>query len=234
MLVRAYNRCKQRSILIAGYSQGNIVLREIVPYLPPALRRQIRRIDLIADPTADSRVDANLGDTGPAPMRLTNEGLDTTAGRAIHSGHFHQTKYPNDMALRVHQYCVPFDVVCDTSAFNLNPANLVGEVARHGHYPWERIGAEAATSLPDLAPTRTIRCNISYGGLYETIATNTDCATAQRVYTYGEQSGLTNCTSFPCSFSYQGWSCRDQPKHPEGSIETCLKAGARKLQYFAN
>jgi hypothetical protein len=92
----------------------------------------------------------------------------------------------------------------------------------------------AGTSLPDLTPIRTIRCNISYGSLYETVATNTDCATARRVWTYGEQVGLANCNSFPCSFSFYGWSCTDRPKQPEGSIETCLASGRRKLQYFSN
>jgi hypothetical protein len=150
-LVRAYNRCKQRLILIAGYSQGSIVLREIVPHLSLALSRQIRRIDLIADPTEDKRSDGILSDRGPKPMRLTSEGLDTAAGRAIHNGHFRQTAYLKVVAGVTHQYCVPYDVVCDASGYNLTPGNLAGEGARHRSYPFAAIGTAAGNSLPSAA-----------------------------------------------------------------------------------
>ena len=150
-LVRAYNRCKHRLVLLAGYSQGNIILREVVPHLFPALLRQIRGIDLVADPTADKRSDGHLADAGQWPMRATNEGLDTVSGRAVHGGYFRQTRYPSNVASVTHQYCVPYDVVCDASGYNLSPPNLIAEGPRHRSYPFAAIGTAAGQSLPDLS-----------------------------------------------------------------------------------
>lgn len=153
-IVRAYNRCRQRQILLAGYSSGGIIIRELVPHLPPATLRQIRRIDVVADPTEDKHSDRSLSDSSPWPARLTSEGLDTWSGRTVHNGHFKQTKYPKTVAGQTHQYCVPFDVVCDASAYNMSPANLAGEPRRHRSYPFSGIGTIAGNSLRNLVHSR--------------------------------------------------------------------------------
>ena len=49
-LTNAHDRCPQRRILVAGYSQGNIVLRWMFAALPLTVRNQIVSTDLVADP----------------------------------------------------------------------------------------------------------------------------------------------------------------------------------------
>ena len=165
-LTAAAHRCPTAKILIAGYSQGGIVLRYLIPALPKQIRGQIVSVDLLADPTADGTVDGILARSGPADFRQTPQGVDTLAGRIERDGaalmatrflgpvgglgvlaafHFHQTKYPAWIAKQVYQYCLPNDLVCDATLGSFR--NYKGEGARHASYHWQTIGGGAARRL---------------------------------------------------------------------------------------
>jgi hypothetical protein len=96
----------------------------------------------------------NTANDSNACAQLTQSEADvqsaTTGDQQVGSLRATITSYPDDLAPRVHQYCVPFDVVCDTNQDTVSLGNLLGEGARRGHYPWVQIGALAAMSLPDL------------------------------------------------------------------------------------
>jgi uncharacterized membrane protein YgcG len=151
-LNHAYDICPQRKIIIAGYSYGALLLRYVIPHLAnsPVLR-QIVHVDLVADPTAQGSVDTELAQDGPSPRRTTGSGLDTWAGEVVHHGEFRQASYPTSIASKTFQYCISYDVVCDTNPTNLTPWNLASEDGRHTSYPWRTIGAFAAESLGKVA-----------------------------------------------------------------------------------
>ncbi len=162
-LVAAAARCPSARILIAGYSQGAIILRYVIPTLSGAIRSQIESVDLVADPTADDTVDDNLAASGPASFRKTSEGLDTLAGRIEHDGaravaesllgpvlgrhvfRFHQTPYPAWIAPQVYQYCLAHDIVCDVALGSIRRIGSEGRI--HSSYPWEAIGDAAGARL---------------------------------------------------------------------------------------
>jgi hypothetical protein len=145
MLVNAYNRCPQRTIAVSGYSLGGIVLRYVIPNLPARVRAKIARIDLIADPTEQGSVDAAIVHQGPFSARRTDEGIDTWAARKPNL-FFRQTPYPPDVARLAYQYCVPYDVVCETNPINLSLIPL-GESGRHRSYDVAGIGRAAGASV---------------------------------------------------------------------------------------
>jgi hypothetical protein len=82
--------------------------------------------------------------------------------------------------------------------------------------------------------SRTIECQTTT--LYVTLATNTDCGTAERVHEAWGTFAVSNCTTslYPCQFTYEGWVCSERPKAVEGSILTCRNSGARRLEYSGN
>ena len=141
-LVAAYNRCPQRKVLIAGYSQGALILRYLIRNLPDAVRNQIAQVDVLGDPTADTKVDDSLQHSADLGGRLT-DGVDTKVARITHAGFFKQTAYPADIAPRTFQYCLPNDWVCE-----FNPVSILraGRKA-HEHYDWAGIGRKAANVL---------------------------------------------------------------------------------------
>jgi len=142
-LEKASARCPSAKIAIAAYSQGGIVSRYLIRDFIPRLRSRIARVDLIADPTADSRSDGNLDHKGAPSARATGAGIDTFFARFGHPG-FIQAPYPGDVAHRVTQYCLPYDMVCDA---NLVSFVAKGEGARHASYPWEQIGLATAKAF---------------------------------------------------------------------------------------
>lgn len=145
MITAAYNRCPQRTIVLSGYSLGGIVLRYVVPNLPDAVRSQIARIDLVADPTEQGTIDGDLQHSGPASARLTDQGVDTFAAEQFNP-FFKQTHYPSDVSGVTYQYCLPYDVVCDTNPLNLT-IGWLNESTRHRSYAFGTIGTMAAGSV---------------------------------------------------------------------------------------
>lgn len=149
----AYLRCPSRPILLAGYSQGGILLRYIVPHLPAGIVKRIVSVDLIADPTEQAAVDSGLQHPAGLDGRLTTDGIDTWAGAAIHAGvGFRQAAYPTALQDRVYQYCKPTDLVCDFSAGNLNPLRVLHEGTVHASYAFAAIGQAAAARLGHFSP----------------------------------------------------------------------------------
>jgi len=150
-LTEAYARCPTRKIVIAGYSQGAILLRYIIRRLDPSVLQQIVSVDLFADPTEQRSVDSDLQHPTNLDGRLTNEGIDTFSGRVVNAGSFKQTAYPTAIAPRVFQYCVDGDLVCDFSAVSLAPSNLFNEGKIHASYGFELGGIVAGRRLGSAA-----------------------------------------------------------------------------------
>ena len=145
MVVNAYGRCPQRTIAISGYSLGGIMLRYVIPNLPPQVRAKIARIDLVADPTEQGRVDAAMVHDGAFSARLTDEGIDTWVARRVNF-FFSQTRYPSDVVGETHQYCKPYDVVCEANPINF-ATGIVVESSVHKSYDVAGIGVAAAQSV---------------------------------------------------------------------------------------
>jgi Cutinase len=145
-LIAAHDRCPQRRILVAGYSQGGIILRYVFRRLAesrPDILNAVRSVDLVADPTADGLVDNNLRHPPAEDGRLTS-GLDTRSARSLRPG-FRQWRYPPSIEKRVWQYCASYDSVCD-------PPGLPHKVTSiHTGYAWGAHGLTAAKRL-GLAP----------------------------------------------------------------------------------
>ena len=146
-LEAAYARCPTRKILLAGYSQGAILLRYIVPRLGPKILAQVVSVDLIADPTEQRAVDSGLQHPANLDGRLTNDGIDTFSGRVVNAGSFRQTPYPKQATGRVYQYCMDGDLVCDFTARNLLPTNSANEGKIHASYGFELVGIAAGRRL---------------------------------------------------------------------------------------
>jgi len=141
-LERAHRRCRQRVIFVAGYSQGNIVLRRALPALSRAARSKVASVDLVADPTADQRVDWILNHAPGGPplfARQTGRGLDTAANSLRP---FRQTRY-SSWGKKITQYCVPYDLVCEVNAANVGAVGAI--LAIHRSYDVGSIGERAAT-----------------------------------------------------------------------------------------
>ncbi len=150
-LEAAHLRCPQRKIFIAGYSQGGLVLRYVVRGLSGSAWASIASIDLIADPTADMRVDTSLrpDENGHKPhfARQTGRGLDTAANSG--NPFFKQKSYPSGLKHRTWQYCAPHDLVCEVHPANLRYRRSQGTI--HTSYRWRAIGSSAAARVQ--APT---------------------------------------------------------------------------------
>lgn len=157
-LIELYRLCPQRWIAVSGYSQGGIVLRYVIPQLPPEVRNRIISVDLVSDPTADSSVDGALsvGVSGAPENRRVEAGIDTFAARRI-PGWTGQTPYPADIAPRVRHFCVEDDLVCDTAAGGgvttvANQLKSIGSI--HGGYPMAAYGVITARQLADQTQRR--------------------------------------------------------------------------------
>jgi len=146
-LEAAHTRCPARKILLAGYSQGAILLRYIIPRLAPTILKQVVSVDLFADPTEQRAVDGELQHPANLDGRLTTEGIDTLAGLLLHGGQFRQTPYPPSIQRRVYQYCVDGDLVCDASLTNLDPRSAILEGKVHASYGFEINGIKAGKRL---------------------------------------------------------------------------------------
>lgn len=151
-LQAAYDRCPQRMILASGYSLGGIILRYVIPTLPRKVRDRIVRVDLVADPTEDRLVDKPLRHPASLNGLLTNEGVDTAGGRTrwkfatAHRWPFRQRPYPADIRMRVAQYCVFDDMVCNWRwKLATSPTTRIREAKIHGSYGFGLIGAKSAT-----------------------------------------------------------------------------------------
>ena len=149
-LVAAYNRCPTRPILLAGYSQGSILLRYIVPNLSRAILDRIVSIDLIADPTEQGAVDSSLEHPPNLDGLLTGEGVDTFAGIVLNAAigrSFRQASYPSAVAGHTSQYCMEDDLVCNVGSASLSPTSIPNEGAVHASYAFEAIGIDSARRL---------------------------------------------------------------------------------------
>ncbi len=135
--------CPTSPIVIVGYSQGNVVLRRVIPDLPESVRKRILQVTLLADPTLDAGTkknpgpDANLkyvsdGQTGIAALirhlSLKQQAyLSVATLRNAHKmGDDIAQPYPADIAPRVRSVCYGNDIVCNTrevldSAFSTKP-----------------------------------------------------------------------------------------------------------------
>ncbi len=150
-LIDAARRCEQRQILVAGYSLGNIMLREIFNGLPRDVRSQVVSVDLVSDPTADKRVDKHLSHRPGGPplyARLTGAGVDTAfnaARPAFRQRAYDLSRPKGRRALRITQYCVPADIVCEVGRESLK--SVAATMAIHSSYDFGSIGDRAANDL---------------------------------------------------------------------------------------
>jgi hypothetical protein len=155
-LTSAAARCAQRKIFIAGYSQGNIILRYVLggANLAQQVRDQIAHVDLVADPTADGRTDVNMPHSATGISRLTKEGIDTFVAEATHGGFFQQTAFPDDVASRTTQLCRSYDLVCEANPVNFT--KVMSEGTNHAGYSWSSIGRATANlpSIPTIKPEK--------------------------------------------------------------------------------
>lgn len=147
-LVAVARRCPARKIAIAGYSQGGIVLRYVMPRLPADVQKQIVSIDLVADPTADASVDGSMTvRAGDSDSRRTQQGIDTFGAKGVNPW-FHQTGYPSALTRRTVIYCMRNDLVCDARPATVSsPNNWLNVVRIHTGYSWGAIGAAAAKRI---------------------------------------------------------------------------------------
>lgn len=145
-LVAAHRRCPSRPILLAGYSQGGILLRYVIPSLERAILRKIVSVDLFADPTEQGAVDSGLQHPANLDGLLTTDGIDTWAGSAVHAGTgFRQRSYPGQLHSRVFQYCITNDFVCNLTLSNVgDPENVAVEGKTHASYAFGHVGVVAA------------------------------------------------------------------------------------------
>jgi hypothetical protein len=142
-LEAAYNRCPNRKILLAGYSQGAILLRYIIPRLDPAILKQVVSVDLFADPTEEKAVDSGMQHPGNLGGRLTTAGVDTFSGELLNGPGFRQTAYPASVQPKTYQYCVAGDLVCDFAGNSLLISNVANEGKIHASYGFEVNGIAA-------------------------------------------------------------------------------------------
>jgi Cutinase len=143
-LVEAASFCRDRRIIVAGYSLGALVLRYVMPRLPTSVARQIVAVDLFGDPTEDPRVDKGFHHPIQAKGHVT-DGVDTLISRVTHFGFFQQHPYPPELVRKTSQYCLSYDLVCDFNPVNIGAA-ITGHKA-HDRYPFASVGREAAAIL---------------------------------------------------------------------------------------
>jgi len=143
-LVEAASFCRDRKIIVAGYSLGALVLRYVAPRLPSDVAHQIVAVDLFGDPTEDPRVDKGFRHPIQAAGHVT-DGVDTLISRVTHFGFFQQRSYPPELVRKTSQYCLPYDPVCDFNLVNIGAA--IGGREAHDRYPFASVGREAATIL---------------------------------------------------------------------------------------
>lgn len=145
----AYRRCQQRLILISGYSQGGLILRYVIRNLSEDARERVAGVYLVADPTADRNVDQRLQHPAGISGKLTDQGIDTYAGRVLWTGNlFRQKPYPPDIQGRVFQICGVADLVCNFSSKNsLSASRRRASTQIHTSYPMAAYGVHGANRL---------------------------------------------------------------------------------------
>jgi hypothetical protein len=148
-LQEAHTRCPKRRILVAGYSQGALILRYVIRKLSNSARARIAAVYLVGDPTADQNVDRGLQHPPSIDGLLTDQGVDTYGGRHLWFGlGFWQAAYPSDISSRVYQICDRDDLIC-----NFNSRHAQGIFRRrnstlaHTSYPFSAYGVHAANRL---------------------------------------------------------------------------------------
>jgi hypothetical protein len=160
-LVGAADRCPSRKIAIAGYSQGNIILRYVLPNLPARVLKQIVTVDLVSDPTADIKVDAVLAtDPRDSDARRTEEGIDTWGARKLRPW-FTQTRFPTVLHKKTIQYCAGSDLICNAGP-NVGSIPAWANVwKQHNSYTFSGIGYATSrrripiAPIPAITPART-------------------------------------------------------------------------------
>lgn len=238
-LEAAYARCPNRKIMLAGYSQGAILLRYIVPQLDPTILAQIVSVDLIADPTEQRVVDRLLKHPRDLDGRLTDEGIDTFAGtvlHALHGGLFRQKNYPTSIAERTYQYCVDGDLVCDFKIQNLAPSLIFNEGRIHASYGFELIGLAAGRRLGRLSSPRSRTCSLPNGteggGALPFTAIGISCARAGVVISSFVHDARPCLVSTQGCKVAEGFVCRapgGQYVSPGERIE--CSSGAREIRF---
>jgi hypothetical protein len=238
------SRCGRSAyVYLVGYSQGAEVVDGVFQSLDAAHKARVGGVVLFGDPRF------NPAQTLPVDVGTFDH---SKSGVAVYqfrppTGTFGTLAvYRPAEAATVRSYCADHDQICNYSS----PAALIGCAVScaHYHYMDLKFGHPAITYTQaaaeflvmrrrDLAkptPSRTIQCELTT--LYVTLATNIDCATAQRVHEAWVTFAVSSCTTttYPCRFTYEGWACTDRPKAVEGSVLTCHHAGNRRLQYSGN
>lgn len=223
-LERAYRRCKKRTIFISGYSQGGIVLRYVVPSMTRQSKEMVGRIDLIADPTTDLSVDANLDRSRAEglPIRRVQTGSDTAsgkglgvrnlAGKVVSGAAFKQTPYPAELRSRTTQFCLPWDYVCDANLTSI--ARLRTSV--HLSYDTAAIGRRTASFAKTWASPPPPPVPPPSGGVVEapgpssTVTTTPSAPAPPR--TFPQQQATRGVNTFTNPYNASGMGERIPPR----------------------
>ena len=171
------SHCPQRRIVIAGYSQGGVAIRAMLHTLAsthPGYLASIAHVDLIADGSADTKLDTHMprgGISGVDPRRATNA-IWTKANalkpvlRLIHLPGIKAfprslVALPTSVRPVTYQYCLVDDAVCDTGGML---AQVGGSVHACALRPWT-CAADAVAIVAHVKADAAKHSTYNWGGI---------------------------------------------------------------------
>jgi hypothetical protein len=118
-------RCPSQKIVVAGFSQGALVVNQAMRTLPVSVLNRITALALVADAAFDPKFSGNVG-----TYSKNDEGIVSTFTSVYKT----QNYLPSAVAGNAKAYCLAYDPVCNYSVVSLSNCLWSGKKCAHNRY----------------------------------------------------------------------------------------------------
>lgn len=117
--------CKSQDIVLAGFSQGALVITQAMRSLPVSVLNRVDGLALVADPAFDPKFSGNVG-----TYSRNDEGIVSTFTSVYKT----QNYLPAAVSGDAKSYCLAYDPVCNYSVVSLTNCAWSGKKCAHNRY----------------------------------------------------------------------------------------------------
>jgi cutinase len=118
-------KCPSQKIVLAGFSQGALVITQTMRSLPASVLKHVTALTLIGDPAFDPKF---AGDVGT--YAKNDEGIVSTFTSIYKS----QNYLPAAVSANARSYCLAYDPVCNYSVVSLSNCLWFADTCSHAKY----------------------------------------------------------------------------------------------------
>jgi hypothetical protein len=118
-------QCPSQDIVLAGFSQGALVVNQAMRTLPVSILERVDGLALIADPAFDPKFAGNVG-----TYSKNDEGIVSTFTSVYKT----QNYLPATVSGKAKAYCLAYDPVCNYSVVSLTNCAWSGKKCTHNLY----------------------------------------------------------------------------------------------------